>query len=192
MFKTLAWFALALALWFWQGHWLVFPAGWLSEKLMLSFFPTWVYEVKQTGTQLMLMTLIEVVQPDGRIARPSFGLDAMRYGFGFPLLVALLLSTSKKGLLWKIPLGFLLLIPVQAFGICTGWLDQVAIHAGEISNKFTGFDLSQKRLIVIAYQLGQLILPALAPVLVWLAFERQFFSALLVEASLSAFNERSK
>ncbi len=190
MLRTLAWFALALALWFWLGASLVQPSKWLSESIMLAAFPTWAYQVQQQGTQLILMTLVEVLQPDGRYARPSFLIDGMRFGFGFPLLAALFLATSKSGLWWKIPLGFALLVPVQAFGICTAWLDQVAIHAGHISTKFTQFSLAEQRIIVVAYQMGHLILPALAPVLVWLSLERQFFAALLMEASLTEFNQR--
>lgn len=168
----------ALGLWFWLREQLVVPVAWLAERAMGLFFSDWVRGSELTGVTQTLLTSLRIPHASGRLAELTPEAHLLTYCYGLPLLVALLLAARGQGLWWKLPLGALLLLPFQAWGVCFSWLVAIAFHAREATQATTQFSLLQLNLIGLGYQVGALLLPTLVPVLLWLSLDRSFIASL--------------
>jgi hypothetical protein len=98
--------------------------------------------------------------------------------------VALFVAARARGLWWKQPLCAAALLPFQAWGVCFSWLLQVGVQAGEYTRAKTYFSVWDQNLIALGYQFGFLLLPTLAPLLLWLFFERRFVITVAVEGAM--------
>jgi hypothetical protein len=76
-------------------------------------------------------------------------------------------------------------MPCQAFSLGMDWLKQVALTAGPQVASQIALGPLQRELVALAYQFGVLALPTLAPVMLWLALDRRFMAALLLEAEMA-------
>jgi hypothetical protein len=106
--------------------------------------------------------------PAGQVAQVVIEANPSLYTYGLCLFTALMLASNGRHGLYKVPLGFLILLPIQAWGISLDLLKQVAITASPEIVIQTGFTAWQRELIALGYQFGNLILPTLGPVLIWL------------------------
>jgi len=68
----------------------------------------------------------------------------------------------------------LILLLVQSWGIAFDLLAQLGIRMGPEVSAAAGLSGWQLEVIALGYQLGNLIFPSLAPVMVWVAFSRLF------------------
>ena len=183
--RTLLWLLVALALWFFVRDYAVLPTTWLAEYAMAGLFPRWVQGTEMQGTTQLLLTSLRIRSADGRVGDLVAQSNVLAYAYGLPLLVALLLGSRAKGLWWKLPAGFAALLPVQAWGVCFGWLSQVAVLAAAETSWQTRMGPVTQNLVAVGYQFGFLILPTLAPVLLWLAFDRRILAAAMIEGALA-------
>jgi hypothetical protein len=60
----------------------------------------------------------------------------------------------------------------------------VGVQAGEYTRAKTYFSVWDQNLIALGYQFGFLLLPTLAPLLLWLFFERRFVITVAVEGAM--------
>jgi hypothetical protein len=179
---ALLWLLVGLAVWFPLREWLVLPAGWLAREVMLWTFPNWVAGAEITGKQQVLLTHLRIWSADNRQGELAPEANALVYAYGAPLLAALMLASRTPGLWWKLPVGLLALLPFQAWAICFTWLMQVAGVAGEQTRGQTRFGPWQANAFAACYQLGFLILPTLAPVALWLGFDRRLLAGSTIGA----------
>jgi hypothetical protein len=70
------------------------------------------------------------------------------------------------------------LLPCAAWGAFADFLKNVAITAGPAVAAQTGFAAWQREAIAFAFQFGSLILPAVAPAVLWVALHGRFIAAL--------------
>ena len=184
--KTLGWLLLLLPPWVWLSGWFAVPAAGLAGWAMKMVFPWWVKGVSLDGSAVTLDTWLQVtgLGATGRqvgLLTPEANFNA--YGYGLPLLAALLLASGAKRPLLKIALGGLCLIPCQAFGLTVHWLKQVALTAA----RQAAFGPVELDLVAVAYQFGVLALPTLAPVLLWLLLDRRFLVTLMMEREMARY-----
>lgn len=184
--RALLWLIPSLTLWYMAREYVAIAPAWLAEAVMKAVFPFWAQGSELHGTQQVLLTGLTVRMPGGQMADVTPEANVLTYAYGIPLLAALFLAVRAKGWWWKIPLGSLGLVPFQAWGVCFTWLMQVAIQAGEATRSQTRFDTFDASVIGAAYQIGFLLLPTLAPILIWLALDRRLIQQVLVEGALSA------
>ncbi|HMA07560.1 MAG TPA: exosortase H-associated membrane protein [Ramlibacter sp.] len=184
--SALLWLAFTLAIWYPLREWMSLPAGWVAKQVMTTAFPSWVAGAELHGSTQVLLTHLRVWAGGGRVGELAPQTHGLSYAYGAPLLAALLLASRTRGLWWKLPAGLLALVPFQAWGICFAWLLQVAVTAGNETRDQTGFGPWAANLIAAGYQFGFLILPTLAPVLVWFAFERRVLAEALIEGALTS------
>ena len=189
LLKAIAWFLACLLVWYQLGSLVTLPVGLLAKATVASVFPAWAEGVEKTGTMLVLLTGLEVTGvagvPAGQIAVLSPEVNFMKYGFGLPLLIALLLASNARGLIAKSVLGALALLPFQVWGVCFDWLKQAGIDTG-----VAPFTPMGRELIALGYQFGYLVLPALVPVMLWVTMDRRFLSTFLLEATLEGESEK--
>ncbi|MBN9695502.1 MAG: hypothetical protein J0L85_06855 [Zoogloea sp.] len=184
--RALLFLAPMLALWYAVRDGIVVPPTWLAGETLRYLFPSWVLGVERDGASHVLITNLRVLAQNGQIGELAPDTRALSYCYGSALLPALLLASRAKGLWWKLPAGIALLIPFQAWGISFAWLLQVAVQAGPQVAHQAGFSSLGINLVAVGYQFGYLLFPALAPVLIWFAFDRRLVATVLVEGSLSA------
>ena len=181
--KAVAGFVALLVVWYPLAKWAVVPVGLLAQGTVSAFFPAWAEGVEQNGVVLTLLTTLPVPGmapgPEGQIAVFSPEVSFQKYGYGLPLFIALLLASGAKRFLVKAIVGGLLLVPCQVWGVCFEWLKQLAIEAG--AAPFSPFG---REIIAFGYQFGYLILPSVAPILLWAAMDRRFLAAFVMEATL--------
>jgi len=100
-------------------------------------------------------------------------IDPARYGYGLPILLALLLAAWGPGRLPRVLLGYVALLPVQAFCVVFQVLMQICL-AADLNLGTLGITSLQLNAIVYCYQLSSLVLPTLTPVLLWLLLDQRF------------------
>ena len=184
--RTLLWLIPAIAIWFWFGDFFSAPISWLAGEAMTALFPGWVYGYEIEGSNVSLHTTVPAPNlPAGVFGELAPEISALKYGFGLPLLAALLLASRACGIWWKLPLSALLLLPFQAWGICLNWLRVVGIQYGRWSQTVTYFTDGHANLIGLGYQVGYLILPMLIPVMLWFLLERHFFTKIVFDGALA-------
>ena len=188
-FLALAVLALAvlLPLWFWAAKWFAIAPIWLAGTVMQAFFP-WVEGYEQDGVTAVLHTLVQV-----RMQGPG-GVDALgelvpevsypTYGYGVVLLWAMLLAARTPRWWLKGLIGSLLLVPAQSWGICFQWLRDVVLLSGPSGAAYLRYPAWAHNLIAYGYQFGFLMLAPVAPIILWLLFNKRFVAALWLEASL--------
>jgi len=84
------------------------------------------------------------------------------------------------------------LLPFQAWGVCFGWLKQVAVQFGPQTRATTYFGAWATNLIGLGYQIGFLLLPTLVPMLMWLYLERRFVITVAVVGSMAGSVDRQQ
>lgn len=141
----------------------------------------WSQRILSVATTLKLGTTPGM--PAGEYAL-MLEVNPLTYGFGLPLFITLFLAGSEANRWRKLALGALLLIPFQAWGICFDLLKQAAVTAGPIVSEQTGLSPWKIEGIALGYQFGALILPALAPIGLWLALNTGFIPMLVLEGAL--------
>ncbi|KAB2970601.1 exosortase H-associated membrane protein [Zoogloea sp.] len=184
--RTLLFLVPTLALWYAARDWVITPPAWLASEVLRYLFPSWVLGMERDGVSHVLVTNLRILAQNGRIGELAPEIRALSYCYGSALLPALLLASRARGLWWKLPAGLALLVPFQAWGISFAWLLQVAVHSGPQVASQAGFASLGINLVAVGYQFGYLLFPALAPVLIWFAFDRRLVATVLVEGSLSA------
>lgn len=183
LLKAIAWFIALLLVWYQLGSSVTLPASWLAKGAVATLFPNWAEGVEQMGTTLTLLTSLEVSGmagvPEGQIAVLSPEVEYLKYSYGLPLLIALLFASGAQRLFTKTLLGALALLPFQVWGVCFDWLKQAGIDTGVAS-----FSPLARELIALGYQFGYLVLPALVPVMLWVAMDKRFMASFILEATL--------
>lgn len=186
LLKGALWLPLCLGLWYWQAEWFNWPTAMVSGWILHGLFP-WVESVEWSQRVIDVVTTLRmdnVPSQEGRYATLVAEANPLIYSYGLPLFVALFMASGEAKRWRKLLLGVLLLIPFQTWGVCFDILKQVAITAGQGVADQADFSAWQREVIALGYQLGYLILPTLAPIVLWLMLSPQFIPMLMLEGAL--------
>jgi hypothetical protein len=183
---AVAWFLVVTLAWLQVSAWLSYPVAGIAHVVLGNGAPDWVRQVHKAPGLLEVDTRIGVSVPGqehgggkGELVAEA---DPARYGYGLPLYVALLLASRSRHLLGRALAGYAVLLIPQSFSLIFAILKQIVVAAG--SPVLLGIAQWQMEGIALGYQFGSLLLPTLAPVALWLWFERTFFAAVIVEGWL--------
>ena len=183
---AIVWLALLLPLWYWAARWFAGPPIWLAGTIMQSLF-SWVDGFAQEGVTAVLHTLVQVRMQGPRgdvLGELTPEVSYPTYGYGLVLLWAMLLASRTERWWLKGLIGSLLLIPVQAWGICFQWLRDVVILSGASGAAYLRYPHWVNEVVAYGYQFGFLMLTPVAPIVLWLTFNKRFVAALWLEAAL--------
>ena len=175
------------------------PVGALTGVVLeQNFGQTWVEKVVQSPAGLEVQTRL-LVQPSpaqlaqaraqaaatgqpmqNMVAQLTVDADPARYGYSFPLFVALMLV--GRGARWfrRVLLGLVCLVPFQTFTVLMMVLRDAILYSG--AARQTNFEPWQLNALAYGYQLGVLLLPTLVPIGLWLWLDRPFVENVLVRA----------
>ena len=144
-------------------------------------FPSVIERVLADGNSLTVLTRIQPAATD-RAGELLFDLNPLKYGYCVPLYTALVLATDGDDLVRALHwlLGMVVLLAVQVFGISAEILKVIAFQLGADGRAALDFAPWGYETLVLAYQLGYLILPPVLPIMLWLG---QFGGAWLMGES---------
>lgn len=177
---TLAWLPLCFAAWYLAAPALIFVARLLAEVAVLPFGEL-VRAIEQSGSTLVFVSSLKPGQAvAGGVV--SVSVDGLLYSFGMPMFAALTLA-AKEPARWRIlAIGIVALLPFVVFGAVADFLKNVAITAGPIVASQAGFSAFQREAIAFSYQFGTLILPTVAPAVLWVLTHRPFLERIRAAA----------
>lgn len=175
--RTLAFLVPAFAAWYFAAPLLLWPALLIVRGLVLLGFADIVRSVEQSGA---LATFVTVLHPGGVPTAGVVTVDVnlLLYSFGLPLFAALTLAAYQGTWKRNLAIGYAVLQPVVAWGVLADFLKNVAITAGPAVASQTGFSAWQREATAFAFQFGSLILPAVAPAVLWVAMHGAFLARL--------------
>lgn len=174
---TFLWLPACFAAWYFTALQHTAVAGAVAEMWVEQVRWGLVSGIERSGLNLVFVTTIEVRPAPGQVAVLLPEVDPLLYTYGLALFLALMLAARARW--WKTLVGAVLLLPFQGWGIAFDFLAQVGIMNGpEIAAK-AGLWNWRAEFIALAYQLGTLLFPALAPVVLWSILSRQFIVGLL-------------
>lgn len=178
--RVIAWLPLTFAVWYLAAPLLVWPVALLAELFTRSTFD-WVKSVEQMGPLITFVTSLkpaEGANPAGVKAVVSVESNVLLFSFGLPMLAALILAAREPHRVRMLMIGFVVLLPFQTFSVVADFLKNVAILAPPAVSSQTGINAFQREVIAFCYQFGTLILPTVAPAIVWVLMHRRFLEKL--------------
>lgn len=176
LLKTLLWLPVCFAVWYALAALFSSPAIWLSDLVLPWILPGVMVGVEQLGYMVDIVTDLSVQAANGQTGQLVFSFNALKYGYGLPLLAAMILATpySLYNKLDDITYGVILVILAQAWGIIFEALTTLLLKFGpEVTSQvhtllpWTNNELFLN-FIGLGYQMGFLILPALVPIVFWI------------------------
>jgi len=170
---VLAWLPVTFAAWYFAAPILLWPAALLSDWVAQLGFADLVRAVEQTGPIVAFTTTL---RPGQSVAGGIVTVDVnmLLYSFGLPLFAALTIAARERRRLRTLAIGYAVLVPAVAWGVVADFLKNIAITAPAQVASQTGFVAWQREAIAFAFQFGSLILPAVAPAIVWVLMHRGF------------------
>ena len=196
------WLPLAFVLWFALAPLMVLPALALARPFLLGPWGALFSSASLGGDVLdaggrvlghagylvQLGTSVQVQVPAGPGGPGGIGVlepvvNPMVYGYALPLFAGLAFATplSTRRRLLQIVLAFAVIWLCQAFGIVAESLKTLAFDSGPEGAGAIARNGPPPAAIALAYQFGYLILPAVAPVALWIGLNRDFIDTLLRE-----------
>ncbi len=182
LLRAALWLPPCFAGWYVGAAWFVWPANRLAGEVLQRVFPALIQATSINGA---LLTVTIPFHSAGQWAALELEVNSLISAYGLPLFLALSLSTAGGRRPLKLAFGALLLLIPQVWGICFTFLQNVAITGGPEIVAQAGFSGWQRDAVALGYQFGALIFPPLAPVVIWLALNRKFLGAIMLEGLLS-------
>ncbi|HKU86602.1 MAG TPA: exosortase H-associated membrane protein [Casimicrobiaceae bacterium] len=175
--RTLGYLPLTFFVWYFAAPVLLYPAVLLVRAIAKLTLHDIVRSVEQARAML---TFITALRPSGAAAGSVLTADVnlLIYAYGLPLFAALTLAAGERA--WKrhLVIGYAALLPCVALPAIADFLKSVAITAGPAVASQTGFVAWQREAIAFAFQFGSLIVPAVAPAVLWVALHGRFLADL--------------
>ena len=164
-------------MWYVLAPAILFPAEALVRGVAYAFFGGLVTGIESHGGVLSFITTL---RPGEARAGGVLTVDVnmLLYAFGLPLFVALTLAARQRPVWRPLVIGSLAMMPFIAWGVLADFLKNIAITASPLVASQAGFGSVQRDIIVFAYQMGSLILPAVVPAVAWVLTHRAFLTKL--------------
>ncbi len=184
--KVLLWLAPSFAGWYLLAPVLIFPVAILLRLALTALYPDAIVTVEQHGGFLDVVTRFSAslvpgtkVEP-GRTSEIIFTINALKYSYGVPLLLALSLAVpaSVGRRLVRFFSGAIVLVPLQVWGVYFDTLVTLVFKLGPTIGHQMGTSELSRNGIALAYQLGYLILPAVGPIIIWALFNMAFIESM--------------
>lgn len=171
------WMLFGFMLWFYLSAFHGAPARILSDAvlshLLGSDFSRIIVEPNQHFI-FQVETNIPFTFRDGTTEALGFIVNPLVFSYGLPLLFGLVMGTdvSWKRKLGIMVIGYCVITLVQVWGVVWQSLKMLSFNFGEQTHAIIAAHGISDAAIAMGYQLGTLILPALAPIFVWILSNR--------------------
>lgn len=184
MLGVLVFLPISFALWYLAALVHLAPLTWATEQLLQWTFPQAVLWLKLDGSTLVLASNFST-NASGVIVSPpvsddllGFHLNPLIYTYSLPLLMALILATPSTNKWQQLGWGGLLWLPIAGFSMFFSVLKVLSFEVGLAFQQQQALSPWMLEMIALAYQMGTLILPMIAPLVIWMALNRKFLLTL--------------
>jgi hypothetical protein len=184
MLGVLIFFPLTFFVWYITAMYHLAPITLITGKLLTWLVPDALLWLRLDGHTLVLASNFGHDVSGAIISPPvgddvlGFHLNPLIYSYSLPLLAALILATPGKqkgqNLLW----GLLLLLPTEVFSMTFSVLKTLTFEVGAAFQTQQGMTQTRADLLALGYQIGTLLLPMIAPLVIWVALHRDFLTQL--------------
>jgi hypothetical protein len=172
------WMLFGFMLWFYLSAFHGAPVRIASDMLLNHVLGSNFHQVIVNPDQHFLLqveTTIPFTFRDGTTEALGFIVNPLVYSYGLPLLFGLVMGSDvswvRKGVIMLV--GYVTITGVQIWGVFWQSLKMLAFNFGSQTYQIVqGTGISDSA-IALGYQLGSLILPALAPIFVWVLSNRK-------------------
>ena len=145
------------------------PGVLLADWIMSTMLPSYIHEFTLVGTQALMTT--QYGEVDGAIVaaevagyRLAYPLNTQILSYSLPFYAALHFATPGQNSLARFGQGILLLYPLFIIGLVSVSLKNLMLGLG---SEFLQDSTSLEATIAMMYQISTLMVPPLAPVLIW-------------------------
>lgn len=178
---TLFWLPVFFAFWYLLAPVLLAPLVWLVKGVFAVVYPGLIDQTGLNGVTMHVITSLTVTAPDGREGHISLDINALKYAYNLPLLMALLFAAQDKDFSSsRILLCYLILLPFQLWGVVFEILMNLTFQVGPDIPVQLHLDSSIRHFIALAYQLGVLMLPAISAATLWVGMNQRFIASLML------------
>lgn len=167
------------------------PAIGVANMILSSWFPDVVNGLFVDGPNALLLT--EFGEQNGRPIplsqaeyRLGFVMNTRILSYSLPFYTALHFATQKKEYLGSYIWGLIVLFPLIIFGLLCLCLKELMINLGGLFFNQPGVFVPNSNVIALLYQLNVLIIPTLAPSILWLWQSR---NSALLQNSLGTYSQ---
>jgi hypothetical protein len=163
------------ALWWLAPQILAWPVATLSHVVTRLAFGDLVQRVEQSAETITFVTSLKAVgvaAGTGTRAVLVVPSNSWLFSYGLPLFAALTLAVREPHPLRRLAIGYVSLVPFQTFSVVADFLKNLIAEPGVASQ--LGVSAWQREVVAFSYQFGTLILPAVAPAIVWVLMHWRF------------------
>jgi len=172
LLKILIWLPITFIVWYFITPVILYIVSFLAKAVLTIIVGQAVVDVDVYERVLHIVTPFAAEKTnDVNNGRLVFAINAMKYGYGIALFIAMLLATPDKlgNKLQNLYIGILILLLVQVWGVTFDTLQTLTFQLGMGVAQTLNTTPFTRELIALGYQMGYLILPAVTPVLLWFA-----------------------
>jgi hypothetical protein len=178
---TLFWLPVFFAFWYLLAPVLLAPLVWLLKGVFAVIYPGLLDQAGLSGATMHVVTSLTVTAPDGREGHIALDINALKYAYNLPLLMALLFAAQDRDFSSnRIILCYLVLLPFQLWGVVFEILMNLAFRVGPDIPVQLHLDSAVRHFIALAYQLGVLMLPAISAATLWVGMNQRFIASLML------------
>ncbi len=184
MLGVIVFFPLTFFVWYISATFHLAPITLITGKLLSVLIPDALMWLRLDGHTLVLASNFghdlngAVISPPIGDDVLGFHLNPLIYSYSLPLLAALILATPSQhkaqNLLW----GLLLILPTEVFSMTFSVLKTLTFDVGVAFQTQQGISAPLADFIALGYQVGTLLLPMIAPLIIWVALNRAFLTQL--------------
>ena len=184
MLGVIVFFPVTFFVWYMTAAYHLAPITLITGKLLAGMVPDALMWLRLDGHTLVLASNFghdisgAIVSPPVGEDVLGFHLNPLIYSYSLPLLAALILATPSlhkaQNLLW----GLLLILPTEVFSMTFSVLKTLTFDVGAAFQIQQGISPTEADLIALGYQVGTLLLPMIAPLIIWVALNRDFLTQL--------------
>lgn len=181
LIKILIFLPITFLAWYFLTPIFLFIISFLTKAILTLLVGQTVVDVEVYEHVLHIVTPFATEKTDDvNKGQLVFAINAMKYGYGIALFVAMLLATPDKmsNKLVNIYIGILILLIVQVWGVTFDTLQTLTFKLGRGIAETLGTTEFIRELIALGYQMGYLILPAITPILLWFAMYQNHLAKL--------------
>ena len=171
------WMLFGFMLWYYLSAFHVVPARLAAEAILQQVLGEDFRQIVAEPSQAFLYqveTNIPFTFSDGETEALGFIVNPLIFSYGLPLLFGLVMGSNVG---WRrkaaiLVIGYAVITVVQIWGVVWESLKLLTFNFGDQALAVVRASGISETAIALCYQLGTLILPALAPIIVWVLGNR--------------------
>lgn len=168
--------AMLFPAWWASSAWMARPLTWTAGALAESAAPIRAAFAIRSGADIACEVspsadaIMRGLAPAELVA--DLPINALKYSYGLPFFLALLLASLPLGAAWKSTAGAGVVLALASIAVACDILVQVQAVQGPGGVRPFALGAIGDEVVALGYQLGVLIFPTVAPVVLWGAFTK--------------------